>query len=210
MMYWQKHKMKTLKTLNSVLFLVWTTMCTDHVISLLLFVRVSFGSVKPVTWRRTSTGSTDWVTWWPLRSVWYVVHKGTAHARTLCCSFVGFSFILEHVGFDLDINQTQILDNFTMLNKTSTQNVSCSINNTWFSAYVLIMLQKHVFIKSLIHSLLRSLITASEEETQSADHRVLHWCGSGVFQHRQLQLPHGYHQWVLDTKTYRNSLFISR
>lgn len=71
------------------------------------------------------------------------------------------------------------------------------------------MLQKHIFTdvikvktehiyliseESLIHSLLCCLIAAGEEETQSADHRVLHRRGTGVFQHRQLQLPHGHHQ----------------
>lgn len=33
-------------------------------------IRVSFESVRPATWRPTSTGSTDSATWWPLRSAW--------------------------------------------------------------------------------------------------------------------------------------------
>lgn len=48
----------------------------------------------------------------------------------------------------------------------------------------------------LLHTLFLSwsVVSAGEEEAQSADHRVLHRRGSGVFQHRQLQLPHGHHQ----------------
>lgn len=76
----------TNKTLKKCFpFILWT--CFDRVISLPPCYlppcfRVFSGSVKPATWRPTLTGSTDWVTWWPLRSVWYVVFKGTVQKYT--------------------------------------------------------------------------------------------------------------------------------
>ncbi len=62
-------------------FSLWTC-CWPCRLPPFCFFRVSSGSVKPVTWRPTSTGSTDWVTWWPLRSVWYVCPCLT-HTRAL-------------------------------------------------------------------------------------------------------------------------------
>lgn len=73
---------------HSVVVFVLTVTCLP------LFVRVFSGSVKPVTWRLTSTGSTDWVTWWPLRSAWYVVLKGTVQNYLIVWQFY-VSFVLH-------------------------------------------------------------------------------------------------------------------
>lgn len=68
---------------------------------------------KPPMWRLMSGGSTDCVTWWPLRSAWWVTNADTPcdrlaqhqmeepnkwYPQRACCT-TGREYVVENIGF---------------------------------------------------------------------------------------------------------------